>query len=102
MATDLTRDKPALRFSFDALSAIEELERCQEFSGFFLKGLQAMVDGMADQVLHDPDLGPEERERIRQRRLGILDAIQWMPSEKSAHERILSDHGVTRGDELPG
>jgi len=89
-----------LKFSAETLSAIDELEKCPEFSSWYLKELTKQSDILANEVLHD-ELSPEKREHKRVLRLGILKALSLVGEEKNSHERILNGAGFNRGDSLP-
>lgn len=91
----------ALRVSAEAHSAIEELESTPVFTNWYQQRLREIADSYAESVLHSEELSDRQREDLRQRRLGILEALSLPGVEKSTHEKILKDAGMSPGQVLP-
>jgi hypothetical protein len=64
----------AAQQAVEILDALRFLESREEFQGF-LQRLRNQADAMADTILHDDTLAPELRERLRHKRLGLLEAL---------------------------
>jgi len=59
----------------EAIEATAELAQCTAFTGWFIPELQRRSDLLADEILHN-EMEPEAREKLRQRRLQLLEVLQ--------------------------
>lgn len=72
------QQRETARVASEMISNLEFLLGRDEFKAF-LDRFRRQSDDMADSILHD-DMAPEEREKIRQKRLAILEVLK-APSE---------------------
>lgn len=72
------QQRETARIASETISNLEFLLNRPEFKSF-LDRFRRQSDDMADSILHD-DMSPEEREKIRQKRLAILEVLK-APSE---------------------
>jgi hypothetical protein len=90
--------KHTARVSAEAVSAIDFLTKRPEFQRFLGK-LREREAQYAAAILND-DMADGEREKLRQRRLELVEIIQWPEQERAAHVSILGSFGIRPGDGL--
>ena len=83
--------------SLACLRAIETLSRTPEFMEF-LERIRKRADQLADEVLHKEDLTPEEREKLRCHRNGIMEVLATPQDDRAASMRILAEYGIQPGE----
>jgi hypothetical protein len=67
------------------LQKVNSLTRCEGFD-WFMEKLRDKADALADQILHDI-MSAEERENLRQQRMGILEVLR-LPGDAEKVARI--------------
>lgn len=75
--------------NIDALAAFEP------FSAFMAR-FQAECDALADKILHDP-MTPDEREKLRLRRLGIMEVLKAPTQDRADAVLVLHNCGIKPG-----
>lgn len=89
------------KFAFEAISKLRELVKDQNFQ-YFMGRLGQRADLMADAILHDESLSPEEREKTRQKRLELLEIMAYPEEQITTQERIIKAiKGDAHGTDLP-
>ena len=83
--------------SIDELTMLENLAKNPDFQMLWGR-LRERSDNMADSILHDELLSAEEREKLRTRRLELLEVLKFPSDLQVGHERALSTSGHHRGD----
>jgi hypothetical protein len=81
----------------EVIRRIDNLKASDDF-GKFMAEFSKRADDMADQVLHSETLTLDEREKLRIRRLGILEVLGAPKADRAAQIRVLSSYGITPGD----
>lgn len=66
-----------------------------EFQEFFAR-FQRRSDELADRILHE-DMPPDQREGLRQLRLGIREVLLSPEEDKTTNLNTLSQYGITPG-----
>ncbi len=79
------------RLASETISNIEFLEKRPEFIAFMGR-FRRRADELADNILHEK-MSPEEREALRQQRLGILEVLEAPKNDKRASLNILKGFG---------
>lgn len=91
-------DKDACRDAFRAISAIEFLTKRPEFETW-IKGHREEVKKIELAIL-EKDMPADEREKLRQRRFGMLEVINSPAKDMESHVKMLALHGYTPGDKF--
>lgn len=73
------------------ISNLDFLTHREEFQEFIAQ-FQRRADEMAEQILESDNLSPDERERLRQRRKGILEVILSPDEDMRANRNILDQY----------
>jgi hypothetical protein len=94
-----TSQKEIARASAEAVSAIDTLARRPEFH-HFLDSLRRREKQYADSILNDDAMPHDEREKLRQRRMELVEVIEWHVRERQAHVSVLASFGIQPGDGL--
>ncbi len=91
------KDKAAIRYAREALEDMEELAGNAAYLRLREK-LRRRSEEWAEALLGDDSLSPADREALRQRRKGLLEALDFPEEEKLAQERVLKACGAEGGD----
>lgn len=86
-------EKIAADHAANTLRDIEFLADCKEFKSFMSR-FKDRADQMAESILHDNALTPEEREAMRRERLGILEVLQAPGMIHQGATSVLRSHGI--------
>jgi len=62
----------------------------------FIEKFQRRSDELQDRILHE-DMPADQREGLRQQRLGIREVLISLDEDKTANLRTLSQFGITPG-----
>lgn len=89
-------ERSACLDSFRAISAIEFLTKRPEFQTW-LQGHREEVAKIEERILDD-DMPSEEREKLRQKRLGMLEVLNSPEDDMDSHVKNLAHYGLTPGD----
>jgi hypothetical protein len=73
--------------TIDALSANDDFR-------LFMERFTRRADALALEILHDDRLSAEDREKLRNRRLGILEVLLAPKEDREAQVRVLAGYGV--------
>jgi hypothetical protein len=84
------------RVSAEAVSSIDALVKLHEFTKF-RELLRKREQEYASSILNDA-MDDRAREDLRQRRLELVDIIEWPERERQAHVNILASFGIQPGD----
>lgn len=95
---ETSKDKAAVRYAREALRDVEELAGNAAFQRY-LEKLRARAEAWAESLLADDSLEATEREALRQRRKGLLEALHFPQQERVAQERVLRACGEEGEDE---
>jgi hypothetical protein len=79
--------------AIDAIRIIDNLVANEDFKKFMAQHT-ARADALADDILHTATLKPEEREALRNRRLGLLEVLMSPQEIKNSQTRVLAKHGI--------
>lgn len=79
-----------LHFSSKVIQSIDELMEFEPFQEF-MQRLTREADAMALAILHD-DMTPEDRERLRIKRLGWLEVMKTPAEDRKTHVGIIEAH----------
>jgi len=82
--------------SLKTVQALDSLTRSEPFK-LFIQRLQRRADELADEVLHH-DMMPEEREKRRNHRLGIMEVLRVPREDREASVRTLASYGMRPGE----
>lgn len=82
-----------IRIAQNAVHHAREL-RENESAQWLFGVLKNRCDQMADDILHDNKLSPEDREALRRERLGILESLRTADEQEEAQTRVLASNGV--------
>jgi hypothetical protein len=88
-----------LQQSIDELSLLEDLMKSEGFQMLW-KRLQDRSDSLAQTILHDEEISAEDREKLRVRRLELLEVLKHPHDLMIGHDRALASSGHSRGDGL--
>ena len=88
MSDHMMNDKAAVRYAREALRDVEELAGNAAFQRY-LEKLRTRAEAWAESLLGDDSLEATEREALRQRRKGLLEALGFPEVERVAQERVL-------------
>lgn len=83
--------------ALEVVTTIDNLAKNQDFKRF-MERFSRRSDALAQDILHDDDLTPEEREKLRHRRLGILEVLLAPREDREAQIRVLSKYGISLGE----
>lgn len=86
------------RVSAEAVSSIDALLKLREFTKF-REMLRKREQEYASSILNDT-MDDRAREDLRQRRLELVDIIEWPERERQAHVNVLASFGIQPGDGL--
>ena len=87
--------------AFAQLSNLDFLEKRPEFQQFLARHRTAVAE-LERAILEDDSISPEERERLRMRRKGIMDVIMDVDRQRTSNLKKLAQMGVDPADRLKG
>lgn len=93
MNNHTTKEKAALRYAREALRDVEVLAGCAAFQRY-LEKLRMRAEQWAAALLEDDSLEATEREALRMRRRGLVEALHFPEAERLAQERVLKAAGA--------
>lgn len=64
----------------------------------FIEALQGEAHRMGAEVLTDENLDPVQREAMRQQRIGLVMAIDYLPKFRDGAVKVLATYGMEPGD----
>jgi hypothetical protein len=82
--------------SLSCVHALDALSRSNDFQ-FFMDRIRRRADQLADEVLHKEDITPDEREKLRNHRSGIMEVLAIPRDDRDASVRILAQYGLAPG-----
>lgn len=86
----------SIETSLEVVRTIDSLAKNEDFRRF-MERFSRRADSLADQILHD-EMKPKQREKLRQRRLGILEILLAPKQDREAQVRNLKQYGIQPGD----
>jgi hypothetical protein len=96
MIQQTSNKQEAIASAHRAIRSIDALANNPDFRWFM--SLHAnRCDSLANKILHEP-MPLDERERLRARRLGLLEVLLSPKEDRAAQVRILAESGITMGD----
>lgn len=75
----------------DAAQAVSELAQCPAFENWFLKNIKRMADELGDEILNNDELSAEARELKRQKRLTLIEVMNFPAEAKASAEMVLAN-----------
>jgi hypothetical protein len=78
---------------------IRNIDALAEFEPFraFMARFQAESDDLAEKILHG-EMPSDEREKLRLRRLGILEVLKAPTRDRADAVMVLKNHGIKPGE----
>lgn len=90
---DQQKKQEKIRWAATMVADMDYLTERDEFKRF-MDGLRRRADELADEVLHQSTLTPDEREAKRQLRLGIMEVLAAPKMLRDHNHSILKSNGV--------
>lgn len=87
----------AIESALKLVRTIDNLAGNPDFREFMARFSQR-ADELAGLILHDDAVSPEQREKLRNRRLGILEILLAPAEDRAAQVRVLAHYGIHPGD----
>ena len=87
----------AIDSAMQVVRTIDNLTTNEDFR-LFMERFTRRADALAMEILHDDTLKPEEREALRNRRLGVLEVLLAPKEDRDAQVRVLGQYGMKPGD----
>lgn len=84
--------------AMQVVKTIDNLSKNDDFR-LFMERFTRRSDALAQDILHDDSLSPDEREKLRHRRLGILEVLLAPKEDREAQVRVLAQYGINPGDQ---
>ena len=78
--------------STQAIREIDWLTASAEFGSYRVK-IERKAEELAETVL-EGNVGSEEREELRQQRIGLLSGLRMLANDREGHASILRGHGI--------
>lgn len=102
MSQPLKQRTPQQQASIDtAMQVVKTIDNLAKNDDFkrFMDRFAAESDLLAQTILHDDKLTPDEREKIRQKRMGILEVLLAPKRDREAQVRVLAQYGIDLRDQ---
>lgn len=91
--SDQQKKHEMLKWATTMVADIDYLSERPEFNRF-MDGLRRRADALADEVLHQEELTPEQREAKRQFRLGIMEVLGAPKMIREQNFALLKKNGA--------
>jgi len=83
----------AIDTATQVVKTIDNLAESEDFRRF-MERFSRRSDQLAEDILHDDSLTPDDREKLRNRRLGILEVLLAPKEDRDAQARVLAQYGI--------
>jgi hypothetical protein len=83
----------SIKTALSVIRGLDELAGNEHFR-LFMKRFSDRADELAMDILHNDKITPEDREKTRNRRLGILDVLLSPSQDRAAQISVLASFGI--------
>lgn len=92
----IPEEQKAIETALRVVNSIDALVQNEDFQRFMAQHTER-ADRLANEILHN-DMPPEQREALRNRRLGLLEVLLAPKQDRDAQAGLLARYGIQPGD----